>query len=82
MLRQGRGNEMKSDWTPTSEALPPDDCEVEFVLDHRDMAMAGTYRQRMFASRWSEYEMTAVREWRLAPVAGPSVLREQASHAA
>jgi hypothetical protein len=37
---------------------------VEFVLDHRDMAMSGIYRQRLFASRWSEYEMTAVREWR------------------
>ena len=73
---------MKTDWTPTSEALPPDDCEVEFVLDRRDMAMAGTYRQRMFASRWSEYEMTAVREWRLAPTAGLDVLRGPASRAA
>ena len=73
---------MTPDWTPTSQALPPDDCVVEFVLDHRDMAMTGTYRQRVFASRWSEYEMTAVREWRLAPARDDALSPAGASRAA
>lgn len=58
---------MTIDWTPTSEALPPEGGDVEFVLDHRSLAMSGTYRRGMFASRWSEYDAVAVREWRNAP---------------
>ena len=73
---------MKPDWIPTSQALPPEDCAVEFVLDHRDMAMSGIYRQRMFASRWSQYEMTAVREWRVAPTLDQFAFQEDASRAA
>lgn len=73
---------MTADWTPTSQALPPDDCVVEFVLDHRDMAMTGTYRQRTFVSRWSTYDTAAVREWRVAPARDDAVGTARAPQAA
>lgn len=52
----------------TSHTLPEDGDHVQFVLEHRDLAMNGVYNRCMFASRWSEYEPGAVREWRLAPM--------------
>jgi hypothetical protein len=67
---------MDIEWMPTSHKLPSDGEHVEFVLEHRDLAMTGVYNRRMFASRWSEYEPGAVREWRQAPVAaGAELLR-------
>ncbi len=58
---------MSADWVLTSQALPPEGRKIEFVLDHRDMAMSGTYRGSVFVSRWSRYDIDVVREWR--PVA-------------
>ncbi len=58
---------MSDEWMRTSHALPSDGEHVEFVLEHRDLAMNGVYNRCMFASRWSEYDPGAVREWRQAP---------------
>ncbi|NCT68419.1 MAG: hypothetical protein GXC76_12390 [Rhodanobacteraceae bacterium] len=58
-----------SGWTPTSEALPAEGNEVEFVLDCRDLAMTGTYHCCHFVSRWSQYSAGTVREWRKVPAA-------------
>ena len=55
---------MSTDWVPTSQALPPDGGNVQFLLDHRDMALRGTYRGSVFVSRWSAYDIDVVREWR------------------
>lgn len=59
---------MGSQWTPTSEALPSEGRNVEFVLDSREHAMTGTYRGCAFVSRWSEYAVGSVRQWRDASV--------------
>lgn len=55
---------MTINWTPTSQALPPDGRDVEFILERRPMAMTGTYHHGLFASRWSTYAAAAVLEWR------------------
>lgn len=55
---------MTTEWMQTSRSLPADGDHVQFVLENRDLAMNGVYDRRMFASRWSEYEPGAVREWR------------------
>lgn len=62
---------MSVEWMRTSHELPSDGEHVEFVLDHRDLAMNGVYNRRMFASRWSQYEPAAVREWRQLPEMAP-----------
>ncbi len=59
---------MSVEWMQTAHALPSDGDQVEFVLEHRDLAMNGVYNRCMFASRWSEYEPGAVREWRQVPI--------------
>lgn len=53
-----------SDWIATAHALPPEGQSVEFVLEYRDIAMRGVYRERVFRTRWSRYEPAAIREWR------------------
>jgi hypothetical protein len=58
---------MSFEWMRTSQALPSDGDHVEFVLEHRDLAMNGVYNRCMFTSRWSQYEPGAVREWRQLP---------------
>ncbi|MEO7062519.1 MAG: hypothetical protein ABI082_01940 [Dokdonella sp.] len=55
---------MSVEWMRTSHALPSEGEQVEFVLEHRDLAMNGVYNRCVFASRWSEYEPGVVREWR------------------
>ena len=61
---------MSIEWMPTSNALPCDGEHVQFVLEHRDLALTGVYNRCVFASRWSEYEPAAVREWRQVPATG------------
>lgn len=58
---------MSIEWMPTSNALPCDGEHVQFVLEHRDLALTGVYNHCVFASRWSEYEPAVVREWRQVP---------------
>lgn len=55
---------MSVEWMRTAHVLPSDGDHVEFVLEHRDLAMSGVYNRCMFASRWSAYEPAVVREWR------------------
>ena len=63
---------MSDEWMQTSHGLPSDGDHVEFVLDYRDLAMNGVYNRCMFASRWSQYEPAAVREWRQVPATTPA----------
>lgn len=63
---------MSVEWMRTSHELPEDGEHVEFVLEHRDLAMNGVYNRCVFASRWSEYEPGVVREWRQVPAMDPA----------
>jgi hypothetical protein len=57
---------MHTPWIPSSIALPPEGQPVEFVLDHRQIAIEGTYTRQVFRSRWTSYEVERVGTWRLA----------------
>ena len=67
-------------WIRSSTALPRDGQPVEFVLDHRNIAIEGTYTKCIFRSGWTSYDIGRVREWRIgascsddfAPDAGPN----------
>ena len=53
-----------NEWVPSAHALPQEGQAVEFVLEYRDIAMRGIFRERVFRTRWSRYEPTAICEWR------------------
>lgn len=36
---------------------------MSFFLDHRSVAMEGTYAHQVFRSRWAEYDVWRVRSW-------------------
>ena len=55
---------MNCNWMPTSEALPPEGGNVEFLLESRSVPMSGRYRDGLFVSRWSEYGIDMVHQWR------------------
>ena len=57
---------MHIQWIAGSSALPREGQEVEFMLDRRDVAMAGSYVQRIFKTRWTAYEAERVCVWRSA----------------
>lgn len=48
--------------------LPDEGQPVEFVLEGRDVPLAGTYVEQTFRSRWSGYAVERVRSWRSAAV--------------
>jgi len=48
--------------------LPCEGQPVEFVLEGRDVPIAGTYVEQTFRSRWSGYSVERVRAWRSAAV--------------
>ncbi|MGA9342407.1 MAG: hypothetical protein WBV61_08750 [Rhodanobacteraceae bacterium] len=52
-------------WVQSSTALPRDGQAVEFVLDHREVAIDGTYGGQVFRSRWTSYDIDRVNTWRL-----------------
>lgn len=60
---------MKTPWIKSSISLPRDDQPIEFVLDHREVAIAGTYAGQVFRSRWTSYDIERVGAWRLAAMA-------------
>ena len=60
------GPAMSTDWVASSTGLPNEGASVEFVLDHRNVAIDGTYTRQVFHSRWSGYEVERVRTWRSA----------------
>ncbi|GAC1651681.1 MAG: hypothetical protein NVS9B15_12040 [Acidobacteriaceae bacterium] len=43
--------------------LPNEGQPVEFVLEGRDVPIAGTYVAQTFRSRWSAYSVERVRSW-------------------
>jgi len=55
---------MSIEWTSSSFGLPREGEPVEFVLDGRDVTLAGTYVQQIFKSRWTAYGVDRVRAWR------------------
>ncbi len=55
---------MNTDWTCSSKELPCEGQQVEFVLDHRGVAIVGAYSQQAFRSRWAEYVIERVLCWR------------------
>ncbi|MGA8277491.1 MAG: hypothetical protein WB784_04775 [Rhodanobacteraceae bacterium] len=66
---------MNTSWVRSSTVLPREGEPVEFVLDHREVAMDGTYAGRAFRSRWTSYDIERVGAWRLAdPTSAERVL--------
>ncbi len=63
-LPQAPGALGPSDWIASTQALPRDGQHVEFVLEYRDIAMRGIFRERAFRTRWSRYEPASICEWR------------------
>ena len=61
---------MKTSWIRSSIALPRDGEPIEFVLDDREIAIAGTYAGETFRSRWTLYDVERVGAWRLALSSG------------
>lgn len=57
---------MNAQWVPSSTGLPHEGEPVEFFLDGRDTAMEGTYVHQAFRSRWTEYDVGRVCNWRSA----------------
>jgi hypothetical protein len=57
---------MNTSWIRSSTALPNDGQPIEFVLDDREIAIAGTYAGQTFQSRWTTYDLERVGAWRLA----------------
>lgn len=55
---------MSEDWNQSSNGLPRDGEQIEFVLDGRTVAMHGTYALPAFHSHWAEYGVDRVRSWR------------------
>ena len=55
---------MYADWNESSNGLPRKGQQVEFVLDHRSVALEGIYDHQAFHSVWAEYTVDRVRSWR------------------
>lgn len=54
-------------WTETAVALPDEDHRVEFVFEHREVAMIGIYRHGYFETPHAIcYAPAAIGEWRYA----------------
>ena len=74
---------MSAQWVRSSIGLPHEGESVEFVLDGREVPLAGTYLQQTFRSRWWGYETQRVRTWRPADMDSPaseSELAHSATH--
>ncbi len=55
---------MNTDWIRSSNGLPREGQQIEFMLDHRSAALEGTYTRQSFHSHWAEYTVDRVRSWR------------------
>ncbi len=55
---------MYADWTDSSNGLPREGQQVEFMLDCRPSVMEGSYLHQAFRSKWAEYDVERVRSWR------------------
>lgn len=50
-------------WVCSSASLPHAGAPIQFMLDHREVPMDGTYSGGVFRSRWSTYEVGCVHSW-------------------
>jgi hypothetical protein len=73
---------MKTPWISSSSALPRDGQPIEFILDDRDVAIAGTYAGQIFRSRWTLYDVERVGAWRLAAMSSAGETQDTRRHAA
>ena len=55
---------MRRETCQSSNGLPREGQQIEFLLDHRSVAMAGTYTHQVFHTLWAEYDIDRVRSWR------------------
>ena len=55
---------MCTEWITSSNGLPREGQQIEFVLDSRSVAIEGTYDRQAFHSHWAEYDVDRVRSWR------------------
>ena len=55
---------MHADWIQSSNGLPREGQQIEFLLDFRNVAMEGCYTHQAFQSHWAEYDIDRVRSWR------------------
>ena len=55
---------MYADWNQSSNGLPREGQQIEFMLDYCSVAMEGTYDHQVFHSHWAEYTVDRVRSWR------------------
>ena len=55
---------MHAEWTHSSNGLPREGQQIEFLLDYRSVAMEGSYTHQAFHSHWAEYTVDRVRSWR------------------
>ncbi len=55
---------MYADWIFSSNGLPREGQQIEFLLDSRNVAMEGSYTHQVFHSHWAEYAIDRVLSWR------------------
>jgi hypothetical protein len=55
---------MNAYWNRSSNGLPGEGQQIEFILDHRNVAMQGTYIHQVFHTHWAQYDIDRVRSWR------------------
>lgn len=55
---------MYADWIISSNGLPREGQQIEFLLDFRSVAMKGSYTHQAFRSHWAEYTVERVQSWR------------------
>ncbi|HEY0180069.1 MAG TPA: hypothetical protein VGC30_10620 [Dokdonella sp.] len=53
-----------SSWIATATALPKEGDAVQFVIEERDILLAGIYESCTFRSRWSLHSPGEVSAWR------------------
>jgi hypothetical protein len=58
-----KGASMNANWIHSSTKLPREGQQIEFMLDHRNAPLQGTYSQQSFHSRWAEYDVERVGSW-------------------
>ena len=55
---------MYADWIFSSNGLPREGQQIEFLLESRSVAMEGSYTHHAFRSHWAEYAVDRVCSWR------------------
>ncbi len=55
---------MHAQWIKSSNGLPREGQQIEFLLESRSVAMEGSYTHQAFRSHWAEYAVDRVLSWR------------------